>query len=86
MIPRTHQAGALGALNATLVVLRKLATEGRAASELAELLDLVEYLPRLLAEAEDRRTEFRDVLADLVAREADFGLALHRFDHPADPW
>jgi hypothetical protein len=86
VIPDPQERGAFGALNAALVQLRRLAHEGAEGTDLAELLDLVEYLPRLLADDEDRTDEFRKVLVDLVARRADFQLALDRFDRPSTPW
>jgi hypothetical protein len=86
VIPDPQERGAFGARNAALVQLRRLAHEGAEGTDLAELLDLVEYLPRLLADDEDRTDEFRKVLVDLVARRADFQLALDRFDRPSTPW
>ncbi|MBK6918619.1 MAG: hypothetical protein IPH07_14585 [Deltaproteobacteria bacterium] len=73
-------------MNAALVELRRLAYQGVDGQVLADLLDLVEYLPRLLADADDRTNDFRNVLVDLVARRAEFQLALDRFDHPSTPW
>ena len=86
MIPDSHNRGALGALNAPLVQPRRLAAEGVEGHELAELLDLVEYLPRLLADDEERTDEFRAVLVELASRRRDFQLALDRFDCPSSPW
>lgn len=86
MIPDPQQRGALGALNAALVMLRQLARDGVSRAELAELLDVVEYLPRLLAHDEDRTDEFRRFLADLAGRRDEFRLALDRFDHPSEAW
>lgn len=86
MIPNPQQRGALGALNAALVQLRRLAGEGVVGPELADLLDLVEYLPRLLADDEDRTDEYRKILVDLAERRVDFRLALDRFDRPSSPW
>jgi hypothetical protein len=73
-------------LNAALVQLRRLTYDGVEGAVLAELLDLIEYLPRLLADEEDRTGEFRKVLVDLAARQADFQLALDRFDRPSSLW
>jgi len=63
-----------------------MAHHGVDGSVLSELLDLMEYLPRLLAHDDDRSEEFRKVLVDLVARREEFQLALDRFDHPSRPW
>lgn len=79
----TKSVAALGSLNAALVQLRRLAYNGADGAMLADLLDLVEYLPRLLADRRDRTEDFRHVLLDLVARESDFQIALERFDHPS---
>jgi hypothetical protein len=86
VIPNARQRGAFGALNAALVQLRWLAHEGVEGAVLADLLDLLEYLPRLLADTDDRTGEFRKVLVDLVARRTEFQLALDRFDRPSSPW
>lgn len=83
MIPAAQERGALGALNAVLVQLRLMAGER---NELAEILDWAEYLPRLLADDEDRSDEYRRVLVNLAGRSADFQLALQRFDQPWKVW
>jgi hypothetical protein len=56
-----------------------MAHEGKSA-EVAEVLDMAEYLPLLMLEADDRTEEFRQQLADLAQRHPAFGLALTRFD------
>jgi len=84
MIAETKKTQALGALNWVLVQLRTLAARDTPGRELAELLDLAEYLPRLMADPEDRTIEFRDVLLDFVRRREDFRLALDRFEAAAD--
>ena len=87
MIAESKKTQALGALNWVLVQLRTLAVRDTPGRELAELLDLAEYLPRLMADPEDRTIEFRDVLLDFVRRREDFRLALDRFEAAADrPW
>ena len=84
MIAETKKIQALGALNWVLVQLRMLAVRDTPGQELAELLDLAEYLPRLMADPQDRTVEFRDVLLDFVRRREDFRRALDRFEAAAD--
>lgn len=86
MIPPPQQRGALQALNTVLVLLRSLAYDGVTGEELADLLDMAEYLPRLLAEEPDRTREYRETLMGLAERRDDFQLAVERFDHPSDTW
>ncbi len=86
MIAPGLERAALGALNGVLVVLRQLAHEDVPAAELAVFLDMAEYLPRLLADDEDRTAAFRDTLVDLTRRRPEFQLAIERFDHPAARW
>ncbi|WP_437960302.1 hypothetical protein WME76_12120 [Sorangium sp. So ce119] len=80
MVRDEKLANALYALNAVLVVARHMAASGRAASDIAEVLDTAEYLPRLLAEAEDRTEEFRENLVSLASKYTDFTVALERYD------
>ena len=49
--------------------------------EIAEVLDIAEYLPRLLSEPEDRTSAFRQCLVDLAAPRSDFASALEYFDN-----
>ena len=43
-------------------------------------LDVAEYLPRLLAEPEDRTEQFRAFLLALAAKSQDFQIVVDRFD------
>jgi len=76
--------GALSAINAVLVLARSLAYEGKAA-ELADVLDVAEYLPLLLLEQSDRTEEFRQQLVGLAAARPKFLLAVERFDQVPGP-
>jgi hypothetical protein len=78
---------ALAAVNAVLVAARAMAYDKRPHAELAEVLDVAEYLPRLLAEPEDRSAEFREQLAGLASKYPSFGVAVDRFDRTdLPPW
>jgi hypothetical protein len=79
MITADKQRGALRALNAVLVLARALAYDGLSA-DVAEVLDVAEYLPLLMLAREDRTREFRDNLEGLATKWPAFGLALERFD------
>jgi len=82
MIDGQKQRNALAAINAVMILARALAYDGKSA-EVAEVLDIGEYLPMLMLEPRDRTTEFREQLVGLAAKYPDFGLALQRFDATA---
>jgi hypothetical protein len=87
MIDATKNLQALGAVNAALVQLRDLARGGASTTEIAALLDTIEYLPRLIADAEDRTSEFGAVLRDLTQQRSEFRWALDRFHaHLGERW
>ena len=79
MIQAHQQANALSAINAILVLARRLAYEGKSA-DVAEVLDVAEYLPLLMLDSEDRTDAFREQLIDLAGKRSEFALALQRFD------
>lgn len=79
MVDTQKQRGALAAMNAVLVQARALAYEGKTA-EVAQVLDVAEYLPMLMLENDDKTTEFRDQLVGLAEKYPDFQLAVQRFD------
>jgi hypothetical protein len=79
MIASAKQRGALAAINAVLVLARSLAYEGKS-TELADVLDVAEYLPMLMLESEDRTAEFREQLVGLATKRKQFALAVERFD------
>ena len=83
MIPGIKLNNALAALNAVLVTARSMAYDGRPGKLIATVLDTAEYLPRLLAEPDDRTSEFRENLVGLVAVDPGFNFALERFDNPS---
>lgn len=80
MIKENKQNNSLAALNAVLVIARAMAHEGCPMEQLIVVLDVAEYLPRLIAAPEDKTDEFREVLFDLVNLDERFGFALERFD------
>lgn len=80
MIRPDKLSNALSALNGILVLARSMAYEGRPGGEIAEVLDVAEYLPRLLAAPEDQTDHFRDVLVTLAGKNSMFQLAVDRFD------
>jgi hypothetical protein len=71
---------ALAALNSILVAARAMAYDQRPYGELGDALDVAEYLPRLLADSEERSTEFREQLAGLAGKYPSCAVALERFD------
>jgi hypothetical protein len=79
MIQPSKQSNALAAINAVLILARKLAYEGKS-KDVAEVLDTAEYLPMLMLDARDCTSTFRDQLVGLVTRRPAFSLALERFD------
>jgi hypothetical protein len=81
MIASDKHDNALTAINAVLVLARSLAHEGRG-SEVAEVLDVAEYLPMLMLEPTDRTAEFREQLVGLATKDPKFALAVDRFDTP----
>ena len=79
MVETEKQRNALSAINAVLVLARRLAHEGKSA-ELVDVLDVAEYLPMLMLEPEDRTAEFREQLVGLATKTTQFVLAVERFD------
>jgi hypothetical protein len=86
MISTEKAQNALRALNHVLVLARKMAYDGVSHKEIAEVLDIAEYLPRLLAAEDDRTPAFRQCLEDLATRWSDFSSALQYFDDPSLKW
>jgi len=80
MVRKEKVGNALAALNAVLVTARKLAYDQRPHQQIADALDAAEYLPRLLAEQEDRTDAFREMLVGLTALDPGFHFAVERFD------
>lgn len=85
MIDPRKLGSAFYALNTVLVLAREMAYDGRSGREIAEVLDIAEYLPKLMAEPEDHTVKFRDFLEQLVSKDRRFGLALERFDNVVPP-
>lgn len=82
MLTAARMNNGLAAINAVLVAARSMAHEGRSHDELADVLDVAEYLPRLLAEPEERSSEFREQLVGLAAKYPTCAFAVERFDEP----
>ena len=88
MVAPEKLQNALCALNRLLVVARLMAYERREHSHIADVLDVAEYLPRLLASEQDESGTFREQIAALAERWPEFQLALDKFDDPKleQPW
>jgi hypothetical protein len=76
---------ALYALNTVLVLARHMAAAGEKGADVADVLDIAEYLLRLIAVVEDRTVEFREQLAGLRDKYKQFALAVDRFDGTIPP-
>jgi len=86
MISAEKSQNALRTMNHVLVLVRKMAYDRVDQKQIADVLDIAEYLPRLLADERDQTSAFRDCLGDLAARWRDFGSALELFDGPTLKW
>jgi hypothetical protein len=82
MIESRKERNALAALNAVLVLARSLAYGGQCA-EVADVLDVAEYLPMLMLDSVDRTADFREQLVGLAQKWPQFALAIERFDNNA---
>lgn len=85
MIPPERSQTALDALQRVLVLARDLAYGRRERALVGDVLDVAEFLCRLLADPADRTREFRSFLLDLRAVDARFGDALVLFDRAPSP-
>lgn len=88
MVSKDKFANALRSLNHVLVLVRGMAYGGADHRNIADALDIAEYLPRLLASVKDQTETFRACLADLASRWPAFNAALEHFDSPSVevPW
>jgi hypothetical protein len=86
MIDSEKAQNALCALNKVLVIARRMANENVPYNEIADVLDAAEYLPCLMADAEDKTDAFRAQIAHLARRWPLFGLALAAFDDAQLSW
>jgi hypothetical protein len=82
MVSSDKFPNALRSLNHVLVLARGMAYEGADNRDIGDALDIAEYLPRLLASAEDQTEAFRACLIDLGSRWPAFNRALAYFDGP----
>lgn len=80
MIVKEQEKQALQALNAILIVARKMAYGEEPHERIAAVLDRTEHLPLLIVSREDRTKEFRAQLEELTNYEPLMRLALERFD------
>ena len=71
----------LCALSRVLVLARTMAYDQAKPGDMAEILDVAEYLPRLLAAEDDQTDAFREQLVGLARRWPDFESALECFDN-----
>jgi hypothetical protein len=86
MIMTDKYQNALRATNHVLVLARTMAYDRVDQQEIAEVLDIAEYVMRLLADDRDQTSAFRACLRDLAARWPTFGSALEIFDGSALKW
>lgn len=88
MIAPEKLQNALCALNRLLVVARTMAYQRKDHSDLAAVLDVAEYLPRLLSTETEDSDGFREQLAGLADRWPEFQSAVEKFDDPnlEVPW
>ncbi len=86
MISADKSQNALRALNHVLVLARKMAYDGVEHRSIAEVLDVAEYLPQLLADEHDQTALFGEHLGDLAARWPQFGSAVEIFEGPSLTW
>lgn len=86
MIRKGKWHNALAALNSVLVVARAMAYERRNHEELANVLDVGEYLPLLIAGPNDETDFFRATIVGLVAIDERFNMAVEKFDGTEFAW
>lgn len=86
MIDSGKVQNSLKALNLLLVATRRMANNQQAYVDLAVILDVLEYLPRLLADPRDQTQAFRGCIDDLAKRFPEFRSALEAFDAPNLKW
>jgi hypothetical protein len=86
VISSSRTQNALKALNHVLVVSRQMSYDDEPTSTLAEVLDVAEYLVRLIADTDDQSAAFRSSLVDLAKRRAEFSPAVDYFDDADLQW
>ncbi len=79
---------AVFALHRVLVAARMMAYEKVAHHTLADVLDVVEYLPRLLADERDKTSAYRDQLVLITGQHSLLGGVVACFDREPlpSPW
>lgn len=80
MIQHPRQGNALYALNTVLVLARQMSYEEKEHSIIADVLDVAEYLVKLIAQPEDCTNEFGEQLNTLARKYKEFRLAAERFE------
>ena len=84
MIRPEKLPNALYALHGVLIRARKMAYDGAPGSELADLLDAAEILPRFIASETDETDKFRQYLGHIAGKHKCL-FVLQYFDEPAPP-
>lgn len=86
MIPPERTGSALYALNSVLTRARADAYHA-GVKDVADVLDVAEYLVRLLAIDLDATEDFRAHLVSIAQKHPEYGIAVDRFDRtPPDRW
>jgi hypothetical protein len=79
MIESTKARSALLSIHDILVLTRDMGYRGEEGGVIARVLDAAEHLIILVADIEDRTTEFEQALVDLAARDKIFLSVVDRF-------
>jgi hypothetical protein len=87
MISSEKYKNALYVINTILNFTRHLAYTNDKYERISFALDISEYLIRLISEAEDKTTDFRNQLQHLTKKDSMFSIVLIRFDaEPPEIW
>lgn len=82
MISAEKQANALEALHKVLILTRMMAYQNEPGADIADVLDVAEYLVVLIMKPEDKTAEFRQYLESMTQKREHFRHALRWFDEP----
>lgn len=86
MIRPEKKQNALCALNRAIVLTRAIAYEESDFSGIADALDVLDYMLRLLADPEEKTDLFRRCLEDIVRKNPRFSSLLEVFDDDSLVW
>ena len=86
MIANNKFQNSFRALNYILVLGRQMAYDEAPHEDIASVLDIAEYLPRLFADPADCTAAFRSQVLHLATRWPQFSRALEYFDAPSLEW